>query len=520
MFDLSVVELSRLQFAMTALYHFLFVPLTLGLSFILAIMETVYVMTRHTIWKQMTQFWGILFGINFAMGVCTGVPLEFQFGTNWAYYSHYVGDVFGSLLAIEGLMAFFLEATFVGIFFFGWNRLTPLKHLIVTWLLAIGSSFSALWILIANGWMQNPVGTFFNPQTLRMEISSFYDVIFNPVAQAKFVHTVSAGYVAGSMFVLSVSAYYLLRGRHIEFAKRSMTVAASFGLAATLSALVLGDESGYMATEHQQMKVAAMEAMWKTEPPPASWTLIGLPDLAKRETHYEIKVPYVFGLMATRSLNGIVWGIEELVQRAEGRIRTGIVAYGALEQIKANPQNMDAQKVLSETVKDLGYALLLKKYTPKVIDATEEQIKQASVDIIPSVAVLFFAFRIMVGLGGYFLLFFGCAFLICSKRLFLKYPLFLKIAVLSLPLPWVAAEMGWILAEHGRQPWTIDGILPTFLSASSVDASHVWVTLLAFMIFYTFLAFIDVFLMVKYIRLGPDAALKGEGHLEEVHAAA
>lgn len=519
MIDLSAVDLSRLQFAITALYHFLFVPLTLGLSFILAIMESVYVMTRHPIWKQMTQFWGLLFGINFAMGVCTGVPLEFQFGTNWAYYSHYVGDVFGSLLAIEGLMAFFLEATFVGLFFFGWNRLTPLKHLVVTWLLALGSSLSALWILIANGWMQNPTGAVFNPETLRMEISSFYDVLFNPVAQAKFVHTVSAGYVTGSMFVLSISAYYLLRGKHVEFAKRSMTVAASFGLAAALSAVVLGDESGYMATEHQEMKVAAMEAMWRTEPAPAALTVIGIPDVKERKTYYAIKIPYLFGLIATRSLNGVVMGIEEIVHRAEGRIKTGMIAYAALEKLKLDPQNAEAKKVLSETVNDLGHALLLKKYTQKVTDATPEQIKNASLDTIPSVVPLFFAFRTMVGLGMYFILFFGVAFFICSKRYFLKFPLFLKIAVGSLPLPWVAAEMGWFLAEHGRQPWTVDHILPTFLSASNVDAGHVWITLMAFIIFYTFLAFVDVFLMVKYVRLGPVAALGDEHKEEVVHAA-
>lgn len=235
MIDPGIVDLSRLQFALTALYHFLFVPLTLGLSLLLAIMETVYVMTGRPIWRDMTRFWGILFGINFAMGVATGVTMEFQFGTNWAYYSHYVGDIFGAPLAIEGLMAFFLEATFVGLFFFGWDRLSKVGHLIVTWLTGLGANFSALWILIANGWMRNPVGAHFNTATLRTEITSFYELMFNPVAQAKFVHTVSAGYVTGAIFVLAVSAYYLLRGRHRPLAKRSMTVAASFGLASALS---------------------------------------------------------------------------------------------------------------------------------------------------------------------------------------------------------------------------------------------------------------------------------------------
>lgn len=243
----DVVDISRLQFAATALFHFLFVPLTLGMTFILGIMESVYVMTGKQIYKDMTKFWGKLFGINFALGVATGLTMEFEFGTNWAYYSHYVGDIFGAPLAIEGMMAFFLESTFVGMFFFGWDRLSRVQHLVVTWMMAIGTSLSALWILIANGWMQNPVGTEFNIETMRMEMTSFADVILNPVAQVKFIHTVAGGYVAGSMFVLSISAYYLLKGRDIGFAKRSFAVAAGFGMAAILSVILLGDESGYEA---------------------------------------------------------------------------------------------------------------------------------------------------------------------------------------------------------------------------------------------------------------------------------
>src|SRR5471032_3102196 len=309
----TLVDLSRLQFAITAMYHFLFVPLTLGLSILLAIMESVFVMTGRTIWRDMTRFWGTLFGINFAMGVATGITMEFQFGTNWAYYSHYVGDVFGAPLAIEGLMAFFLEATFVGLFFFAWDRLSRIQHLIATWALAMGTNFSALWILIANGWMQYPIGAHFNVDTMRMEVSDFMAVLFNPVAQAKFVHTVSAGYVTGSVFVLAVSAYFLLRGRHVEFAKRSMTVAASFGLASALSVVVLGDESGYTAGQNQKMKIAAIEAMWETEPAPASFTVFGLPDMASHSTRFQVKVPWVLGLIATRSADTPVPGIAELV---------------------------------------------------------------------------------------------------------------------------------------------------------------------------------------------------------------
>ena len=277
------VSLARLQFAMTALYHFLFVPLTLGLSFLLAIMESAYVMTGRQIWRDMTRFWGKLFGINFAMGVATGITMEFQFGTNWAYYSHYVGDIFGAPLAIEGLMAFFLESTFVGLFFFGWDRMSKLGHLTVTWLVAIGSNLSALWILIANGWMQNPVGAKFNPDTMRMELTSFWDLLFNPIAQSKFVHTVErrlrhrrrSSCWRSAPITCSTAAT-------VAFAKRSIIVASAFGLASALSVVVLGDESGYTVTENQKMKLAAIEAMWKTEPAPAPFTLFAVPDVANQ----------------------------------------------------------------------------------------------------------------------------------------------------------------------------------------------------------------------------------------------
>lgn len=304
----EVVALSRLQFAATAMFHFLFVPLTLGLAWILVIMESVYVMTGSPVYKDMTRFWGKLFGINFAMGIATGITLEFQFGTNWSYYSHYVGDIFGTPLAIEGMMAFFLESTFVGLFFFGWDRLSRVQHLLITFLVALGSSLSALWILIANGWMNNPVGAEFNYETMRMELTSIVDVIFNPVAQVKFVHTLSAGYVAASMFVLGISAFYLLRGRDTAFALRSFAIAAGFGLASTLSVIVLGDESGYTAGEVNKVKLAAMEAEWHTEPAPAGITVVGWPNEKEQRTDYAIKIPYVLGLIGTRSADKQITG--------------------------------------------------------------------------------------------------------------------------------------------------------------------------------------------------------------------
>jgi cytochrome bd ubiquinol oxidase subunit I len=506
---LDVVDLSRLQFGMTALYHFLFVPLTLGLSVILAIMESVYVMTSIPIWRDMVKFWGLLFGINFAMGVATGIPLEFQFGMNWAYYSHYVGDVFGAFLAIEGMMAFFLEATFVGLFFFGWDRLTKVQHLVVTWLLAIGTNLSALWILMANAWMQNPIGSKFNIDSMRMEMTSFYEVMFNPVAQSKFVHTVSAGYVTGAIFVLSISAYYLLKNRHMEIAKRSITVASSFGLAAALSVAVLGDESGYTATQHQEMKIAALEAMWETEPAPAGLTLFGIPDQKNHKTHFEIKLPWALGLMATRSFNKPIRGIDALVKVTEQRIKTGMKAYEALQLLKRNKENALARKTFSDNQHDLGYALLLKKFIDNPHKATPQQIKSAAELTIPNVSLLFWSFRGMVGIGLFLIGLFAYSFYISSKRQLEQCPTFLKIAIASFPLPWISCELGWIVAECGRQPWTIDGILPTFLSASSVAASNVWVSITAFVLFYSALLVIDVILMKKYIRRGPqlDGAL-------------
>ncbi len=505
MIHLDVVTLSRLQFALTALYHFLFVPLTLGLSMMLVIMESVYVMTGRDIWKRMTKFWGVLFGINFAMGVATGITMEFQFGTNWAYYSHYVGDIFGAPLALEGLVAFFLESTFVGLFFFGWDKLSRIGHLVVTALVALGSSLSALWILIANGWMQHPVGAHFNYHTMRMELTSFSEVLFNPVAQAKFVHTVAAGYVMGSVFVLSISAWYLLRGRNVAIAKRSMAVAASFGLACSISVVVLGDESGYLDGEDQKMKIAAIEAEWQTATPPASFTVFGLPDVAARKTYAEVKIPWLLGLIATRSVDQPVLGIEELVARARTHIVSGIQAYSALQMLRGSePPDPQALQRFEANQADLGYALLLLRFTDNPAAATAQQIDAAAWSTVPNVPVLFWCFRLMVGLGLYFIALFATAFYLATRHRFDRHPKFLKLAFFSLPLPWIAIEVGWIVAEYGRQPWAVDGVLPTFLGVSRTSVGNVWLSLAGFVIFYSALAVVDAFLLVRTIRRGPD----------------
>ncbi|TYC63254.1 cytochrome bd-I ubiquinol oxidase subunit CydA [Rhodobacterales bacterium] len=508
--ELNVVDLSRLQFAMTALYHFLFVPLTLGLSILLATMETVYVMTGREIWKRMVKFWGTLFGINFVLGVATGLTMEFQFGMNWAYFSQYVGDVFGAPLAIEGLMAFFLEATFVGLFFFGWDRLSRRGHLFATWMVAIGTNFSALWILIANGWMQHPVGAVFNPDTMRMEVSSFFDVLFNPVAQAKFVHTVSAGYVTAAMFMLGISAWYMLKGRHVAIAKRSMAIASAFGFASALSVVVLGDESGYEANLNQKMKLATIEAMWDTEKAPASFNLIALPDMEARENVFAIEVPYVMGLIATRSLDTVIPGIKDLVEQSKGRIRDGIIAWEALQQIRANPNDVpaDVRTAFDQNFESLGYAYLLKPFTDDIAGATDEQIDTAAWSTVPEVLPMFYAFRIMVACGMFFILITTVFFYYSSTgkldELQENRRWLLHVAVWSIPLPWIACEMGWFVAEYGRQPWIIESMLPTSAAVSDLSVTEVLLTLAGFVALYSTLLVVEIALMLKFIKIGPD----------------
>ncbi|GAL20818.1 cytochrome d ubiquinol oxidase subunit I [Vibrio maritimus] len=511
----DVVDLSRLQFASTALYHFIFVPLTIGLSFLLAIMESVYVMTGKTIYKDMTKFWGKLFGINFAVGVATGLTMEFQFGTNWSYYSHYVGDIFGAPLAIEALVAFFLESTLVGMFFFGWDRLSKRQHLTVTWLTALGSNFSGLWILMANGWMQNPVGADFNFETMRMEMTSFADVVFNPVTQVKFVHTVAAGYTTGALFIMGISAYYLLKNRDVAFAKRSFAIACSFGMAAIFSTLMLGDESGYELGDVQQVKLAAIEAEWHTEEAPASFTLFGFPNQETMETDYAIKIPYLMGIIATRSLDEPVTGIRDLLANNEQRIRNGMIAYGLLERLRNGDKTEENIAKFNDVKSDLGYGLLLKKYTPNVSDASEQQIKMAANDTIPQVAPLFWSFRIMVACGVLMFALIGFSFIqVCRKKIGTQKWL-LRAAIWAIPLPWIACEAGWFVAEYGRQPWAIGEVLPVSMATSDLSASDLWISLGAVYVLYTLFLIAEMFLMVKFSRRGPSVLKTGRYHHEQ-----
>ncbi|MFC6673060.1 cytochrome ubiquinol oxidase subunit I [Marinobacterium aestuariivivens] len=511
----AAVDLSRLQFALTAMYHFLFVPLTLGLSFLLAIMESVYVMTGKQVYRDMVQFWGKLFGINFVLGITTGLTLEFQFGTNWSYFSHYVGDVFGVPLAIEGLVAFFLESTFVGLFFFGWQRLSKNQHLLVTWLVAIGASLSALWILIANGWMQNPVGAAFNVTTMRMEMTSFGELFFNPVAQVKFVHTVAAGYVTGAIFVLAISSYYLSKKRDLPFARRSYAIASAFGLASILSVIVLGDESGYELGDVQKVKLAAIEAQWETQDAPAGFTLFGFPDQETMTTEYAVKIPWLLGLIATRSVDEEVLGLKDLIKLHEIRIRSGIVAYDLLQQLRSGQDTPENRAAFAEVIEDLGYGLLLKRHTEAVVDASDDQIRQAAVDTIPRVAPLFWSFRVMIASGFLMLALFSAAFW-ASTRLDMEHrPRLLKWALFSLPLPWIASETGWFVAEYGHQPWAIGEVLPTRLAASALAPGDVIASLTALMVFYTALLAVELYLMIRFARLGPSVLHTGRYHFEQ-----
>jgi len=499
----SLVDLSRLQFAATAMYHFLFVPLTLGMSWLLVVMESVYVMTNSIVYKDMTRFWGKLFGINFALGVTTGITLEFQFGTNWAYYSHYVGDIFGTPLALEGLMAFFLESTFIGLFFFGWDRMSRPQHLLVTLLMAVGTNLSALWILVANGWMQNPVGAEFNITTMRMELTDFRAVLFNPDAQAKFVHTVSAGYVTGSVFVLAISSWYLLKRRDVEFARRSFRVAAAFGLASVLSVIVLGDESGYTVGEAQQTKMAALEAMWNPEPAPAGLRIVAEIDEAHAKNDWEIEIPWVLGLIGTRSVNKEIPSISEIKQRNRVRIVSGIEAVEALQALHADPADAAARAAFERHRADLGFGLLVRQFVDRVEDAGPAQIEQAVNVSVPRVAPMFWTFRFMVGFAFMMLALFVLAFwstvkVRCEPKRWL-----LTWALWMLPVPWIACELGWFVSEYGRQPWTIYGVLPTHLSVSTLSVASVMGSLAGFLVFYTLLLVAELYLMIKYARLGP-----------------
>ena len=498
-----VIDLSRFQFAMTALYHFLFVPLTLGMSVILAIMESVYVLTNKQIYKDMTQFWGKIFGINFALGFATGLTMEFQFGTNWSYFSHYVGDVFGAFLGIETLVSFCLEGIFVGMFFLGWERLSKVQHLVCTWLVVLGTSLSSLWILIANGWMEHPVGAHFDFEAMRLQLSDFSKVFFNPVAQVKFVHTLAASYVVGAVFVMGISAYYMLQSRYISFARRSFAIATWFGSASLLSVIILGDQSGYMLGDAQKVKLAAIEGTWKTNPAPAALKLFALSSNDEECSEDVLAIPYLGGMIITRSLNTEIIGLRDLLQRNAMRIKMGAKAWSLLQKIKNGEDTLEHRAAFRKVQDHLGYGRLLLRYTDHPMQATEAQVIKAARDSIPRSWPLFFGFRLMVLIALMLFVLFGLCFYKVVRRIEYKSKWLLYLTLFCMPLPWIACELGWVISEYGRQPWTISGILPTFLSASSLSISDLVISITSFAVFYIVCTIIEMYLIIRYVRLGP-----------------
>ena len=511
--DFSLVNWSRGQFALTAFYHWFFVPLTLGITFIIAIMETIYVRTGDEEWKKITKFWMTLFGINFAIGVATGLIMEFEFGTNWSNYSWFVGDIFGAPLAIEGIMAFFLESTFIAIMFFGWNKVNKKVHLMSSWLVAIGASLSALWILVANAWMQYPVGMQFNPDTARNEMVSFLDVLFSPVAVNKFLHTISSGYILASIFVIGVSAWFLLQKRNILFARRSIVVAAIFGLLSSLHIIATGDGSARQVAKIQPMKLAAMEGLYKGH---EGVGLVAIGVLSQPEEnrgnegnkdfYLRIEIPKLLSYIANGSWNSFVPGVKDLI---DGNSERGILS--AAEKIE---RGRYARNVLSELkeAKERGdketYEDLKKRFTDETFkNEYFRYFGYGFIDdpdrLIPNIPLSFYSFHLMVGLGFYFLLFFILAIFFAYKGTLERRKWFQRLALLTIPLAYLATMLGWAVAEMGRQPWVIQDLMPTFAAVTHLDATTVQITFWLFLLVFTALLIAEVKIMTKQIKIGP-----------------
>ena len=491
---MDAVVWSRLQFAVTAGYHWLFVPLTLGLAMVMAVMETIYVVKKDEFWKKTAQFWMKIFAINFAVGIATGIILEFEFGTNWSNYSWFVGDIFGAPLAIEGILAFFMEATFFAVMFFGWEKVSKRFHLASTWLTGIGASISAYWILVANGWMQNPVGTTFNPDTVRSEMASveaFWEVISNPVAVSKFFHSVTSGWLTGGVFVVGISCWYLLRNREIKFAKASVLIGGLVGLLGAAAVMLSGDSSGIHAAKYQPMKLAAAE---------------GLENGGKRAPFSivpGVEVPGVLSILATHDIDGYVPGINDILNGYtdnEGNVvpsvarkmemgKSALEALGNYREAKGNdPQAAaEALAVLEENMKYMGYGYLEK---PE--------------DVIPPVGIVYWSLRVMVGLGMFLTLVLALAVWFTYKGRIQKMNWLLWGALISIPLVYICGQAGWVVAEVGRQPWTIQGLLPVNVAISDVSLGAVKTTFFLFLAIFALFLAIEIRIMIRAIRKGPE----------------
>ena len=505
--DSSLVDWSRAQFALTAMYHWLFVPLTLGLGVVMAIMETLYVRTGREFWKQTAKFWMKLFGINFAMGVATGIILEFEFGTNWSNYSWFVGDIFGAPLAIEGILAFFMESTFIAVMYFGWNKVSKRAHLASTWLTIIGATISAWWILVANAWMQHPVGMEFNPDTVRNEMVDFAAVAFSPVAVVKFCHTVASSWVLGAVFVVGVSCWYLLRWRHQEFAFASIRVAACFGLVAALITAHTGHQSGRDIAMYQPMKLAAAEGLYEggngqglvlggVLRPGADWASPG----EESKFLWQVELPYALSLLATHEADGYVPGLRNLLEGGY-TLPDGSTALSAEEKMargrKAIAALADYRKATNDEEKAAALATLRANFAYFGYGYLK-----SPADLVPSVPLTFYSFRIMVVLGGYFIALFA-GLLLLGKRVE-KWRLVQWGVVLTIPLAWLASQAGWVVAEVGRQPWAIQGLLPNVAAISRLDTGSVQITFFLFLVLFTMLLVAELSIMSKAIAAGPE----------------
>ncbi|MBR5907439.1 MAG: cytochrome ubiquinol oxidase subunit I [Bacteroidales bacterium] len=514
----SLVDASRLQFALTAMYHWLFVPLTLGLGVLIAIFETKYYLSKDEFWKKTTQFWSRIFAINFACGVATGIILEFEFGTNWSNYSWFVGDIFGAPLAIEGIFAFFMETTFFAVMYFGWNRVSKGFHLASTWLTAIGANLSAFWILTANGWMQDPRGVAFNPMTARNEMTDFWDIVFSPTTISKFGHSVFSGFLVAAVVVIAICCWYLLKKRDREFSLKSIKYASVFGLFAIAMLMVTGHTSAQTVSKTQPMKLAAMEGLYRGQNG-TPFVAFGILNSKKEVDNdedpflFKIEVPKVLSFLAFSDFNSFVPGINDIIDGGytykdkngeeklalpfNEKVRKGEIAkralavYGQFKDKPAGAQKdtvlMQAQSYLDENFDYFGYSFLK---SPK--------------ESVPNVPVTFYSFHIMVMLGGYFILFLLIAFWLNRKKIIEKKRWFLFIAIISVPLVYICAEAGWVVAEVGRQPWTIQDLLPVNASVSGVSSGNVYTTFIIFVVLFTTLLIAELMILFRQIGKGPD----------------
>uniref|UniRef100_UPI0040269CC9 cytochrome ubiquinol oxidase subunit I n=1 Tax=Prevotella sp. TaxID=59823 RepID=UPI0040269CC9 len=505
--DPSLIDWSRAQFALTAIYHWLFVPLTLGLALIMGIMETCYYRTGKQFWREAAVYWQRLFGVNFAMGVATGIILEFEFGTNWSNYSWFVGDIFGAPLAIEGIVAFFMESTFVAVMFFGWEKVSRGFHLASTWLTGLGATISAWWILVANSWMQYPVGCEFNPDTVRNEMTSFIDVALSPFAIDKFFHTVTSSWIIGAVFVCAVSCWYLLKRRNTRLATESIKIASVVGIAAAVLTMATGDSSAVKVAQAQPMKLAAMEALYDGGNGVGLTAVAAVnpfeqPDYAKGgEPPLRIAMPCGLSLLATHSLDGYVPGVNDLLNgytRADGnrepsaeekmqRGRKAIATLAEYRKLKAaNPGDKQLPRLAAQLKEDMpyfGYGYIKDR-----------------AELVPYIPVNFYAFRVMVGVGTLLLLFFlvighmAWRRDVAGSRRWLHWA-----AIAMLPLAYIASEAGWIVAELGRQPWAIQDMMPTLAAVSDISTGSVALTFFIFLVLFTVLLVAELRIMCKVI---------------------